>query len=46
MISIGNAVATVVIARWENALGRDTLHQALVNRAVVHGPQPQKMSIS
>jgi len=43
---IGNAVATVVIARWENALDRDALNQALVNRAVVHGLQPQKMSIS
>ena len=26
---IGNAVATVVIARWENALDRDKLNEAL-----------------
>jgi len=43
---IGNAVATVVIARWENALDHDALNQALVDKttseAVLHGSQPQE----
>ncbi|UPG94333.1 dicarboxylate/amino acid:cation symporter [Luteibacter aegosomatissinici] len=30
---VGNAVATIVVARWEGALDRDALHQALSNRA-------------
>ncbi|MFD1949883.1 dicarboxylate/amino acid:cation symporter [Sphingomonas arantia] len=30
---IGNAVATVVVARWENALDKDALHAALDGRA-------------
>jgi aerobic C4-dicarboxylate transport protein len=31
---IGNAVATVVIARWEGALDRDRLAEALSGQAV------------
>jgi len=43
---IGNAVATVVIARWENALDRDALNQALCNRGAVDGPRSQEVSMS
>jgi len=43
---IGNAVATVVIARWENALDREALNQALADNtasgAVAHGAQAQE----
>jgi len=43
---IGNAVATVVIARWENALDRDALNQALADKTasgtVAHGAQAQE----
>src|SRR5690606_8865198 len=39
---IGNAVATVVVARWENALDRDALAQALGEkpRAIAAAPDP------
>jgi len=43
---IGNAVATVVIARWENALDRDALNQALVKRTVVSDSRSQEMPMS
>jgi len=43
---IGNAVATVVIARWENALDRDALSQALAKCVAVDGSQSPEMSIS
>ncbi|WP_374293706.1 dicarboxylate/amino acid:cation symporter [Sphingomonas sp.] len=39
---IGNAVATVVVARWENALDKDALDAALNSRpapAIVNGPE-------
>jgi len=39
---IGNAVATVVIARWENALDRDALNQALAARTALPKLQPSK----
>jgi aerobic C4-dicarboxylate transport protein len=39
---IGNAVATLVIARWENALDRDALSAALSGRLVA-GEAPPKM---
>jgi len=34
---IGNAVATIVVARWDNALDRDALHRAL-NSPAAEGP--------
>jgi len=30
---VGNAVATIVVARWDNALDRDQLHRALSGRS-------------
>jgi len=43
---IGNAVATVVIARWENALDRDALNQALVNRVEADSLRSQEVPMS
>jgi len=43
---IGNAVATVVIARWENALDRDALNQALTRRIAVHDAPLQEKPMS
>jgi len=43
---IGNAVATVVIARWENALDRDALNQALTRRIAVHDARLQEKPMS
>jgi len=43
---IGNAVATIVIARWENALDRDALKQALRSRVVEHGASSQEAPMS
>ena len=37
---IGNAVATVVVARWEGALDRKALDDALANRPVPQDGQP------
>jgi len=39
---IGNAVATVVIARWENALDDEALNQALAARTALPELQPSK----
>jgi aerobic C4-dicarboxylate transport protein len=35
---IGNAVATIVVARWEGALDRDALEAALSGRLLVVSP--------
>jgi len=37
---IGNAVATVVVARWDNALDRDQLDRALSGKPVESDPSP------
>ena len=37
---IGNAVATVVVARWEGALDKDALDAALNNKSVLPAAQP------
>jgi aerobic C4-dicarboxylate transport protein len=35
---VGNAVATIVVAKWENALDEDSLRRVLAGEAVP--PQP------
>ncbi len=37
---IGNAVATIVVARWDNALDRDALHNALNTPAAAGAARP------
>lgn len=43
---IGNAVATVVVARWENALDTDQLNAALAGQAMPAKPADPKLGLT
>ena len=42
---IGNGVATVVVAKWENALDEDRLHRRLDRETELEADEPETVKV-